>query len=199
MKIFLKNALNFVFTLLLTPLLALYFLLARLGSPDSALASFSQFLSLFPGKLGSYLRKNFYALTLAHCDRNTLIGFGTIFSHRDTEIGRGTYIGPQCNIGKSKIGAGCLFGSGVHILSGKGQHNFDDIETPIQEQGGQFVQISIGEDTWIGNGTLVLCNIGKKCVIGAGSVVINDIPDYSIAAGNPAKIIKSRSPHLVSD
>jgi virginiamycin A acetyltransferase len=39
-----------------------------------------------------------------------------------------------------------------------------------------------------------MANIGKKCVIGAGSVVIKDIPDYSIVGGNPAKVLKSRLP-----
>jgi len=129
---------------------------------------------------------------MTKCHANCLIGFATVFSHRDTEILEGVYIGPQCNIGKSRIEKNCLLGSGVHILSGKGQHNFDDLDTPIQEQGGTFEKIIIGEDTWIGNGAIVLANIGKKCVIGAGAVVIKDIPDYSIVGGNPAKILKTR-------
>jgi acetyltransferase-like isoleucine patch superfamily enzyme len=37
-----------------------------------------------------------------------------------------------------------------------------------------------------------MANVGKKCVIGAGSVVVSDIPDYSIAAGNPARVIRAR-------
>ena len=75
---------------------------------------------------------------------------------------------------------------------GKELHKFDDLDTPIRDQGGQFKKIIIGEDCWVGNGALILANIGNKCVFGAGSVVVNDIPDFSIAAGNPAKIINSR-------
>jgi len=145
-----------------------------------------------PGKTGSFLRKNFYRTAMTQCSQSCLISFGTLFSQSDTEIQDGVYIGPQCNIGKCRIEKNCLLGSGVHILSGKGQHNFDDLDTPIQKQGGEFKKISIGEDTWVGNGAIIMADIGKKCIIGAGSVVIKDVPDYSIVGGNPAKIIKNR-------
>ncbi|MCP5007919.1 MAG: acyltransferase, partial [Planctomycetes bacterium] len=55
-----------------------------------------------------------------------------------------------------------------------------------------FEKISIGEDTWIGNGSVVMANIGKKCIVGAGSVVTKDVEEYSIVAGNPAKLLKKR-------
>lgn len=152
----------------------------------------SQLLSLIPGITGSYFRKNFYAMSMTRCHRNCAILFGTIFSQTDTEIGEGVYIGPGCNIGKCRIQDHCTIGSGVHILSGKNQHWYDDLETPVQQQGGVFESITIGEDTWIGNCAVVMANIGKKCVIGAGSVVITDIEDYSVVAGNPGKVIKRR-------
>lgn len=126
------------------------------------------------------------------CNSDSVIGFATIFSQKDTEIGRGVYIGPQCNIGMCKIGNDSLIASGVHIMSGSMQHNFDDLETPVQQQGGRYSKIEIGEDSWIGNGSLVMANIGKKCIIGAGSVVTKDVEDYSIMVGNPARKIKSR-------
>jgi acetyltransferase-like isoleucine patch superfamily enzyme len=135
---------------------------------------------------------------MTKCESDCVISFATIFSQEDTEIESGAYIGQQCNIGMCRIERNCLIGSGVHILSGKRQHNFDDIEKPIRNQGGSFEKVVIGEDTWIGNKALILANVGKKCVIAAGSVVINDVPDYSVMAGNPARLVKSRCTEIDS-
>lgn len=187
-----KYTLHLIALMVVLPLYLMYAVLRLFTSSDALFSSFSQFLSLLPGMLGSYLRVAFFRLTMQQCQVELFIGFGTLFSQQQTELFEGIYIGPQCNIGKCRIERNTLLGSGVHIMSGKGQHNFSDLETPIREQGGHFESITIGEDSWIGNGSLIMANIGKKCIVGAGSVVINDVPDYSIVAGNPAKIIKSR-------
>ncbi|WP_017444367.1 acyltransferase [Gayadomonas joobiniege] len=193
MRKLLKSGLRVIFKLLNLPFLLLYFALASLPINKNALfASFSQFYSLWPGKIGIYMRAAFYQSIFPNTATNIEVGFATLFSQIQTEIGRSVYIGPQCNIGSCKIEADCLIGSGVHILSGKGQHNFTDIETPVREQGGQFEQINIGEDCWIGNQAIIMASIGKKCVVAAGSVVVNSVPDFSIVAGNPAKVIKTR-------
>lgn len=186
-----KIAASNIFVFVISPLYLLY-LLTGAFSKNKPIACFSQLLSLVPGKLGSYCRIAFYRLSMKSCHYDCAIGFGTIFSQQDTEIGKGVYIGPQCNIGMCKIGDNSLIGSGVHILSGSMQHNFDDLDSPIQQQGGSYEKVVIGEDSWIGNGSLVMANIGKKCIIGAGSVVTRDVEDYSILAGNPAKLIRSR-------
>lgn len=71
-------------------------------------------------------------------------------------------------------------------------HSFDDINLPIIMQ--KIVNTGdtiIGENSWIGEGvSIISAKIGRHCVIGANSVVVNDIPDYCIAVGNPARIIK---------
>jgi acetyltransferase-like isoleucine patch superfamily enzyme len=192
MKKVIKKVIRLIFIIIIFPLVSWYFVLIQLANKDKVFSSFSQFLSLFPGQIGNYSRAAFYRFTMTQCDLDTMIGFGTLFSQQDTELASGCYIGPQSNIGKCRIEANCLLGSGVHVMSGKEQHNFDDINVPIHEQGGVFTKISIGEDTWVGNGALIMANVGKKCVIAAGSVVVKDIPDYAIAGGNPAKIIKMR-------
>ena len=71
-------------------------------------------------------------------------------------------------------------------------HEYKDLDTPIQNQGIRFVKpVRIGEGSWVGDNVCVCgASIGKHCVIGANSVVTNDIPDYSVAVGNPAKVIK---------
>lgn len=192
MKLLYKEIFFFMSVLLTSPVLVVYGLLRIFIRSDSLFAGFSQFLSLLPGKTGCYLRTGFYRYTMALCSKDAVISFLVLFAQQDTEIEPGVYIGPNCNIGSCKIGKNTLLGSGVHIMSGKNQHRYDDPETDIKNQGGIYEKITIGDDCWVGNGALILANIGNKCVVGSGSVVINEIPAYSIIAGNPAKLIKSR-------
>ena len=102
-KKILKNLLNSLFVILNTPLLLMYYLLLPVSRKDELFSGFSQFYSLFPGQFGNYIRRNFYRITMAQCGNNVVIGFGTLFSHQDIEIGDNVYIGPQCNIGLCKI------------------------------------------------------------------------------------------------
>jgi acetyltransferase-like isoleucine patch superfamily enzyme len=71
-------------------------------------------------------------------------------------------------------------------------HEFEDISIPIMNQGIKFKDnVVIGDGTWIGeNVSIIGAKIGKNCVIGSNSVVTNNIPDYSVAVGSPAKVIK---------
>ncbi|MBD3338144.1 MAG: acyltransferase [Candidatus Lokiarchaeota archaeon] len=71
-------------------------------------------------------------------------------------------------------------------------HSFENISRAIIDQPTKFNRaVTIGDETWIGENVCIIgANIGKHCVIGANSVVTKDIPDYSIAVGVPAKIIK---------
>lgn len=192
-KLPVKNIIFFLSVILVSPVLIVYWLLRPFFKSDSLFSGFSQLLSLLPGKSGAYLRAGFYRHAMAHCSKDAVISFLVLFAQQDTEIDSGVYIGPNCNIGSCKIGKNTLLGSGVHIMSGNRQHIFDDPDLYIKDQGGTLEKISIGEDCWIGNGALILANVGDKCVVGAGSVVTNDIPEYSIVAGNPAKILKSRN------
>jgi virginiamycin A acetyltransferase len=192
MRTFLKSIIQAFFLVAAFPFYLVYLINLLIGDKDRVFSSFSQLFSLVPGQFGTYLRVAFFRLSMQACNKETVISFGTLFSQQNTEIEEGVYIGPQCNIGKCVIRANCLIGSGVHILSGKAQHNFSDIDVPLKDQGGSFTKITIGEDSWLGNGAIVMANIGKKCVVAAGAVVVNDIPDYAIVGGNPAKIIKMR-------
>ena len=192
MKALLKHIIFSLAALLIAPITVLYFVLSLLCKGDALFASFAQFLSLIPGKIGSYLRTGFYRFTMQSCSPDAVVSFASLFSQKATTIASGVYIGPQCNIGKCNIEKDALIGSGVHILSGKNQHNFDDLNVPVRDQGGSFTQVTIGENSWVGNSALIMANVGKHCIVAAGSVVINDVEDYSIVAGNPAKVIKKR-------
>ncbi len=158
---------------------------------DLLFPDIAQLLSLIPGIIGNYIRKEFYKFSLKGCSDNCCISFGTIITFRDIEIGQRAYIGVRCMIGGS-IGDDVLIGSNVDILSGKNQHSFESLDKPISQQEQKFENIKIGNGSWVGNSSVVMANIGEGCVIGAGSVVVNDIEDFSIAVGNPAKIIKKR-------
>lgn len=188
MKTLLKKVLNILFSVFVSPIIFMNKLIAT----DAMFTASAQLISLWPGKSGSYARRCLYRYIMQHCSLNCFIGFGTLFSQKNTELYDGVYIGPQCNIGSCVIGKDTLLGSGVHILSGKNQHSFTDLDTPIQQQGGHFAKVHIGEDSWLGNGAIVMANVGKKCIVAAGSVVTKDVPDYSIVAGNPAVIIRDR-------
>ena len=192
MKSIIKKSFFALCALVMLPFTLLYLMLSIAVNKDSLLSSFSQLLSLIPGKLGCYLRSGFYRFVMTSCAPNVLIGFATLFSQQDTEIDEGVYIGPQCNIGKCAIGKNTLLGSGVHIMSGKGQHNFTDPNKPIKDQGGVFIKVSVGENCWIGNGALIMANIGEGSVVAAGSVVVDDVPEGVIVGGNPAKVLKKK-------
>jgi acetyltransferase-like isoleucine patch superfamily enzyme len=92
------------------------------------------------------------------------------------------------------IGRSVLTADRVYISDHS--HDFSDPRVPILEQSViSKSKVSIGEGTWIGENAVVLCcTIGKHCVIGANAVVIHDVPDYCVAAGNPARIIKRFNP-----
>lgn len=71
-------------------------------------------------------------------------------------------------------------------------HIFQDIGVPIIDQGVKHIgNVVIGEGSWIGENVCIMgVKVGKHCVIGANSVVNKDIPDFSIAVGSPAKVMK---------
>jgi acetyltransferase-like isoleucine patch superfamily enzyme len=169
-----------------------WYRLGALVSEDRAFREVTQAVSLLPGLVGDYIRREFYRMTLDACAVDCQIVFGTLFASRAARIGPRAYIGSYCMIGDADVGADVLLGSNVHLLSGRAQHGIERVDVPIGRQPRRFEMIHVGADTWIGNGSIVMADIGTKCVIGAGSVVIEPIPDYAIAAGNPARVLKLR-------
>lgn len=187
-----KKTLDFVFLVALFPVYALYAGLARVGDEKRAFMEFSQWLAMIPGFLGVRSRAAFYALAMASCARDCHIEFLTTFVTPRTRIGGHVYIGSMCNISLAEIGADCLIGTGVMITSGQGQHGFASRTTPIRQQGGEMRRTVVGRDCWIGNGAIIMADVGEGCVVAAGSVVTKPIPPYSIAAGNPARVVGER-------
>lgn len=194
MKLIFKKMAQLVVLVLVLPLYVLLLVSELIAKTDQPFQGCSQLLSLFPGVPGNYLRQQFYRLTLAGCYDDCCIEFGTRLNQRGIEFGRRVYIGTNCCIGLCCIGDDVMLGSNVDIISGKSQHHFDRLDIPMREQGGELEKIVIGEDCWLGNSSVIMANVGRKSIVAAGSVVVKDLPPYSIAGGNPAKILKSRFP-----
>jgi len=118
----------------------------------------------------------------------------------DAEKKPSLIIGDNCSIGRfAHINAnksvtiedGVLIAERVHISDER--HIYADSEAPIINQGTEFIgKVLIKSGSWIGSGAIILpgVTIGKNAIIGANSVVNSDIPDYHIAGGIPARIIK---------
>jgi virginiamycin A acetyltransferase len=153
----------------------------------------SHVVAMLPGLPGVYLRREFYKVTLGLKSTGFVIEFGTIFAQRGTEIGDHVYIGPFSNIGLSVIEDDVLLGSNVDIVSGRATHAFAEIDMRISEQEGVLKKIRIGRGSWIGNKAVVLESVGAESVVGAGSVVTRELGDRLVAAGNPAREIRTRS------
>lgn len=107
------------------------------------------------------------------------------------ELGKGVYMNFNCTIldcAKVTIGENTLLAPNVQIYTA--QHPLDaEIRNKWLENA---LPITIGKNCWIGGGVIVLpgVTIGDNCVIGAGSVVTKNIPNNSLAVGNPARVIR---------
>lgn len=90
------------------------------------------------------------------------------------------------------IGDDTIIGPGTMIHTAN--HEMGDLSRPISGQGWKAAPVTIGKDCWIGMAVCILpgVHIGDGAVVGAGSVVTNDIESFGIAVGNPARVIKSR-------
>lgn len=125
-----------------------------------------------------------------------------IINKHKFDVGDNVWINHYTRIDAStgvKIGEGCQIGSSVGIFS-HSSHNAIRLmgrhymKIPKEQRVGYITKETvIGEYTFIGSGTYVMAGvkIGKGCVIGTNSVVTKDIPDFSIAVGSPARVIKS--------
>src|SRR5262245_44263180 len=193
MKRFLKAVANGIGLVLVLPALSLYWVGSLLFGREKAFPGWSQAFSLVPGLTGVYLRRAFYRLVLPRCDSGACISFGTVFSHATASVGRYAYVGVYCCLGDVTLEDDVLVGSHVSIANGGSQHGIDRLDIPIREQPGIWPRITIGQDSWIGDRAIVLADVGKHCVVGAGSVVTQPIPDYAIAVGVPARVVRYRN------
>jgi len=119
----------------------------------------------------------------SYCCINNAVGDVVIGDH--TRIGiHNTIIGPVC------IGSHVNLAQGITVTALN--HNFEDANKRIDEQGISTKPVMIGDDVWIGANAVILpgVTIGSHCVIAAGAVVTKDVAPHSLVGGVPAKLIK---------
>lgn len=109
-------------------------------------------------------------------------------------------VGDRCLIGKGsgivghlEIVIGDDVWTGHHVYITDQNHGYQDRDLPISRQVMPERPVSIGDGSWLGHGTVVLpgATIGRHVVIGANSVVTGHIPDFSVAVGVPARVIRT--------
>lgn len=191
-KVIAKAVLHGLATVVVVPWLVAYWLGAAVLGKDRALEGASQSLALLPGLTGVFLRRAFLARVLTRCHSSAEVCFGTLFSQTGAVIDENVYVGPRCHLGLVHLEADVLVAAGVHIPSGGQTHSFDDPDTPIRDQGGERTMVTIGRGAWIGSAAIVLADVGAGTIVGAGSVVTKPLPEFVIAAGVPARVIRPR-------
>lgn len=134
---------------------------------------------------------------------NVVLGRNTVIECTGSlrSVGEGVKIGSR-----STFGSDCMFGAAGGITVGEdvmaGQqirfhsenHNYDDTNVPIRQQGVSHKGITIGNNCWIGAGAVFLdgARLGDGCVVAANAVVRGEFPDNAVIGGVPAKILKMR-------
>lgn len=186
-----KNILNCFCLCLVAPFAACSWLELRIfPASEYVFSFFGQLLAGVPGIPGVFLRRAYYCMTVEKFSLNAVLGFGSLLIHRKTVIESHVSIGNYAVIGSAHIGEGCEIGSRVSVTSGKRQHRMggNGKWTPFEQ--GQVDQPVIQNDVWIGEGAIVMADVGSGTLIGAGAVVTHTIPGGVIAAGNPARVVR---------
>ena len=134
-------------------------------------------------------------ITIGH---DVMIGRNTVISCKNgnIDIGDNTNIAMNCFIQSAKevtIGKNVLFAAYCYVIGG-GNHEMERTDIPVIAQGQTVTGVTIDDNCWIGAGVNILDGavIERDSVIGAGAVVVKQVPEFSVAVGIPSKVIKNR-------
>lgn len=166
----------------------------QLGTREDVFLFWRNVLSLAPGLPGMLLRSGYYRWTLDQCATTARIAASVSIAHRETRIGNRVVITDFTSIGRCHIGDDTGIGSGCHIISGKREHAVDerglDLSKPMRGS-----LLHIGSRVWIGDGCIIMADVGDGAIVGAGSVVTKSVPSNAVVAGNPAHVLVPRPQH----
>ena len=147
----------------------------------------------FSSRIRRYVRMHISPLHRFALGRYSVIEYFSVVDNGvgDVLIGDNVRVGLRNTIiGPAMIGNNVILAQNV-VLSGM-NHNYENPEIAVKDQAETRLPIFIGEASWIGANVTVTAGvrIGAHSVVGAGSVVTKDVPDYAVAVGNPARVIK---------
>lgn len=130
---------------------------------------------------------------------NRIGNYSVVQGSAEISFGKGSYCGEFCVFGVNagiKIGRSVMIAQAVTIRDT--DHQAVALDIPMANQGIVTARVNVGDDVWIGHGAIILrgVRIGNGAIVAAGSVVTKDVPDYSIVAGVPAKILRMRNGNL---
>jgi acetyltransferase-like isoleucine patch superfamily enzyme len=188
----LKGVLRALALVAVSPLLLWFSIKRQIMDPDRALQGSAQALALLPGLPGLYIRRAFLSMALERCASTSVVEFGVTFSRAGARLDDRVYVGSFCNLGLVHLEQDVLIASGVHIPSGPETHGSELVDIAIRDQPGRRQRVRVGAGSWVGSGAIVMADVGRNCIIGAGAVVTSPIPDRSVAVGVPARVIRVR-------
>ncbi len=186
-----KRLLNLVALVVAIPLAFPCVLERRIGKDaTSFFDAFAQTVALIPGKIGVFVRRAFYRLTLEYCSVDCKISFGAFFSRPTARVESGVYIGAYAIIGSAWLERDCLIGSRASVLSGGQLHDRQDGKWGPSDFSHE-VQLRIGAGAWLGEGVIAMADIGPGAMVAAGSVVSSPVRAHIVVAGNPARFVRT--------
>lgn len=151
------------------------------------------FLGRLPEAGGNWARGRFLGLVFGHLGKRC-----TIQANLRVGTPEKLFIGDDCNFGEDVFitaGGGVRIGNFVGIGAGAKiwsvNHKYEDPDVPWLKQGWEYKEVIIEDDAWIGANAFVMpgVTVGKGAILSAGTILSKSIPPYSIAAGNPGRVI----------
>lgn len=168
-----------------------------------------RFGSFGPGSCIAFPAATLYGVGSIHLGRDTLVGRGctlTVGYGDGRELpARGLVLGDRCVVGaRSTLTAHASIELGDDVWLGQGvfvsdaSHGYQDPDVPIGRQMGTHQPVVVGSGSWVGHHAVLLpgTRLGRHVVVAAGSVVRGDVPDHSIVAGVPARVVRTYEPGL---